>query len=105
MFFNQQLGKYGEMPYFAEPWVCKDIILQHLYSPAMWTVFPIQDLLAMDENLRAEDTHSERINDPANPRHYWKYRMHLSMEELLKAKDFNSLMSQLVKESHRDTEY
>jgi 4-alpha-glucanotransferase len=105
MFYNQQLGKYGEMPYFAEPWVCKDMILQHLYSPAMWTVFPIQDLLAMDEKLRAEDTHSERINNPANPRHYWKYRMHLSMEELLKAKDFNSLLSQLVKESHRDTEY
>jgi len=105
LFYNQQLGKYGEMPYYAEAWVCKDMILQHLYSPAMWTVFPIQDLLAMDDILRSVNTQGERINEPANPRHYWKYRMHLSMEELLVAKDFNNLLSQLVKETHRDTEY
>ncbi|MDA3892292.1 MAG: 4-alpha-glucanotransferase [Salinivirgaceae bacterium] len=105
MFFNQQLGKYGDAPFFAEPWVCKDMILQHLYSPAMWTVFPIQDLLAMDDELRSEDTHGERINDPANPRHYWNYRMHLSLEDLLKANEFNKLLGNLVKETDRDTDY
>jgi len=104
LFYNQQLGKWGEMPYFAEPWVCKEIIVQHLHSPAMWTVFPIQDLLAMDEKLRSIDTHGERINEPANPRHYWKYRMHLSMEQLQKATDFNKLLKILVKESGRTIE-
>jgi 4-alpha-glucanotransferase len=101
LFYNQQLGKWGEMPYFAEPWVCKEIIVQHLHSPAMWTVFPIQDLLAMDEKLRSTDTQGERINEPANPRHYWKYRMHLSMEQLQKATEFNKLLKNLVKESGR----
>ncbi len=77
------------------------MILQHLYSPSMWTVFPIQDLLAMDSDLRWEDTHGERINEPANPRHYWRYRLHCSMEELLKEKDFNKLLENLVTESGR----
>ncbi|PKP11936.1 MAG: 4-alpha-glucanotransferase [Bacteroidetes bacterium HGW-Bacteroidetes-4] len=101
LFYNQQLGKWGEMPYFAEPWVCKEILIQHLYSPAMWTVFPIQDLLAMDEKLRIDNPNQERINEPANPRHYWKYRMHLTMEELLKAKTFNKQLAQLIQESGR----
>lgn len=100
-FYNEQLGKWGEMPYFAEPWLCKEIIVQHLYSPAMWTIFPIQDLLAMDGKLRSEDTHGERINEPANPRHYWKYRMHIYMEDLLKEKDFYKLIENLVKASGR----
>jgi len=105
LFFNQQLGNWGEMPYFAEPWVCRDMILQHLHSPAMWTVFPLQDLLAMDEKLRSIDTHGERINEPANPRHYWKYRMHLSVEDLVKATDFNKTLTDMIKQSGRDEDY
>lgn len=105
LFYNQQLGKWGSKPHFAEPEICKDIINQHLHSPAMWTVFPLQDLIAMDGKLRSENTHGERINEPANPRHYWKYRMHLSMEELLKAKDFNKQLAQMVEESGRNKEY
>ncbi|MCK9207453.1 MAG: 4-alpha-glucanotransferase [Salinivirgaceae bacterium] len=104
VFYNQQLGKWGEMPYFAEPWVCQEIIIQHMHSPAMWAIFPIQDLLAMDADLRSQGTHGERINEPANPRHYWKYRLHLSFEELLKAKDFNQLIKNLVTESGRNIE-
>lgn len=104
-YYNQQLGKYDEMPYFAEPWICKEIINQHLHSPAMWTVFPIQDLLAIDKDLRLEDTHAERINEPSNPRHYWKYRMHLYMEDLLKEKDFNQMLENMVNESNRNTDY
>jgi len=104
-FYNQQLGHFGEIPYFAEPWVCKEIINQHLHSPAMWTVFPLQDLLAMDEGLRYSNTQSERINEPANPRHYWKYRMHLSMEELMKATKFNTMLSEMVNETGRNNEY
>ncbi|MBI9066529.1 MAG: 4-alpha-glucanotransferase [Salinivirgaceae bacterium] len=101
VFYKEQMGNWGEMPYFAEPWLCKEIIVQHLHSPAMWTIFPIQDLLAMDEKLRSKDTNGERINDPANPRHYWKYRLHVSMEELLKANDFNKLVENIVSESGR----
>jgi len=100
-FYNQILGNYGGSPYFCEPWVVKQIIAQHLYSPSMWAIFPLQDLLGMDEKLRLLDARSERINVPANPKHYWRYRMHLSLEELLKEDDFNQLLVRFNKDSGR----
>ncbi|MGZ5191774.1 MAG: 4-alpha-glucanotransferase, partial [Flavisolibacter sp.] len=89
-FFNTILAEQGTAPYFCEPWVNRAIILQHLYSPAMWSVFQIQDIIGMSETLRRQDPHEERINNPANPNHYWNYRMHLSLEQLIKEKDFNN---------------
>ena len=100
-FFSQILGHHGGAPYFCEPWVAREIVVQHLYSPAMWAILPIQDLLAMDGELRRENPLDEQINVPANPTHYWRYRLHLSMEELLAAKDFNRSLSGMVAASGR----
>lgn len=100
-YFHHLMGKNGEMPFFCEPWVAKEINVQHLKGNSMWVVFPLQDLLAMDPHLRKEDPHTERINVPSNPEHYWRYRMHLSMEQLLSAQDFNEELDSLVKESGR----
>ena len=65
------------------------IVRQHLASPAMWSIFQLQDLLGMDETLRRDPPEAERINVPANPRNYWRYRMHLTLEQLLQADAFN----------------
>ncbi|HYE55393.1 MAG TPA: 4-alpha-glucanotransferase [Chitinophagaceae bacterium] len=100
-FYNQELGQWGDAPYFCEAWINKAIVLQHLHSPAMWSVFQLQDLLGMSETLRRDDPHEERINIPANPKHYWKYRMHLYLEDLLKAKDFNEELREYVSISGR----
>ena len=43
----------------------------------------------MSDKLRRENPQDERINNPANPKHYWQYRMHISLEDLIKEKDFN----------------
>ncbi len=80
----------------APGWLCERVVRQHLTSPAMWVILPLQDWLSVDEELRAEDPESERINVPANSRHYWRYRMHLSIEELLAAKAFNAKVSELT---------
>jgi 4-alpha-glucanotransferase len=77
------------------------MILQHLNSPAMWAIFPIQDLVAMDESLRYDVPQAERINEPSNPKHYWRFRFHLYMEDLLNAKDFNRMLNELVMLSGR----
>jgi 4-alpha-glucanotransferase len=77
------------------------ILLQHLYSPAMWAVFPLQDLLAIDESLRHPDPDAERINVPAIMPFYWRYRMHLRIDELASAGDFNHRLSRLIKASGR----
>jgi 4-alpha-glucanotransferase len=100
-FYNQILGHYGEAPYFCEPWVNKEIVLQHLYSPAMWSIFQIQDILGSSETLRRENPEDERINKPDNPKHYWCYRMHIGMEDLLKATDFNEELRHYVAASGR----
>jgi 4-alpha-glucanotransferase len=101
LFFNQQLGQQGDAPFYCEPWVSKEIFLQHLHSPAMWTVFLLQDLLGMDENCRREIPAEERINIPADPNHYWNYRMHISLEFLLAQKAFTKKLAGMISDTGR----
>jgi 4-alpha-glucanotransferase len=100
-FFNRVLGEWGDAPYFCEPWVNRAIVLQHLYSPAMWSIFQLQDILGMSETLRRKNPQEERINQPANPTHYWNYRMHLSLEELLKETSFSNELNDYIRYSGR----
>ncbi|WP_290790986.1 4-alpha-glucanotransferase [Flavihumibacter sp. UBA7668] len=100
-FFNNELGQWGEAPVFCEAWINKQIIIQHLHSPAMWSIFQLQDLLGGDEQLRRADPADERINVPANPKHYWRYRMHLTLEQLQKEKTFNQDLKDYIKASGR----
>ena len=100
-FYNHVLGAWGEAPYFCEPWICEQVVAMHLKSPAMLTVLPWQDWVAMDGELRRENPHDERINVPANSRHYWRYRMHFTLEELLKADELNKMIKQKISESGR----
>ncbi len=104
-YFNNILGNWGDAPAFCEPWVATQVINQHLYSPSMWAIFPLQDLLAMDGQLRRQNPDEERINVPANPHHYWKYRMHLTLEQLLKEDGFNGFLRQLNDRSGRNADY
>jgi 4-alpha-glucanotransferase len=100
-FYNQELGLTGVAPEQCEPWINKAVVLQHLSSPAMWSIFQLQDLLGMDGGLRRENPDDERINLPANPKHYWKYRMHLTLETLLSAETFNSELNAMVRQNGR----
>ena len=100
-FYNQVMGQWGEAPQFCEAWINRAIIMQHLYSPAMWSIFQLQDLLGMSETLRRENPHDERINIPANPKNYWQYRMHISLEDLLKEDAFNEELRGYVENSGR----
>jgi 4-alpha-glucanotransferase len=100
-FFNHELGLTGEAPLTAEPPIVQGIVKQHLASPAMWSIFQWQDLMGMDGQLRRADTASERINVPAVPNFYWRYRMHLTLEKLLQAEAFNSQLKQVLAEARR----
>ena len=100
-FFNYLLGLGGQAPYYCEPYICRAIILQHLYSPAMWSIFQIQDILGMSGKLRKENPHEERINIPSVAQHNWNYRMHLTIEELIKEKSFSKEINEIIKNSGR----
>lgn len=100
-FFNNEMQHPGPAPYYCEPWINKAIVIQHLYSPAMWSVFLLQDLMGIDGKIRREDPARERINVPAIPRHYWRYRMHITLEQLLKEDDFNNELISYIHSSGR----
>jgi 4-alpha-glucanotransferase len=101
MFWREMFGRQDEAPYYCEPWICRQILDQHLWSPAMLTVLPLQDWLSMDPALRRPNPNEERINVPANSRHYWRYRMHLTVEKLSAAKEFNATLSEMIASSGR----
>ena len=100
-FYNTILGHKGSAPYFCEPWLVKEIVAQHLDSPAMIAMFQLQDIMGIDGKLRRQIPQEERINQPDDPNHYWKYRMNISLEELIEQKDFNNELDQLIKHSGR----
>ena len=95
-FYNEQMGWWGEAPKEMSPEIANFILNQHMYSPAMWVILPLQDWLAIDGELRLSDQHAERINMPDNPRHFWCYRMHLRVEDLIKADSFNDKVRSLT---------
>ena len=88
-------------PHPLPGWLARDIVSRHLTSPSMLCLISLQDWLSIDEKLRLPDVNGERINIPANPRHYWRYRMHLNIEQLLEADDFNNEVANLVLNSGR----
>lgn len=100
-FWQEVIGGEGAAPAFCEPWICRRILEQHLMSPAMLTVLPLQDWLSMDGELRFGDPEGERINVPANSRHYWRYRMHITLEELASQDGFNEIVRKMIKDSGR----
>jgi 4-alpha-glucanotransferase len=80
----------------AEPWLVQKVVQQHLESPAMWSIFQLQDLLGMDASLRRASIPDERINIPAIPNYYWRYRMHRTLEHLSQAGEFNARLRQML---------
>lgn len=100
-YYNSMLHRGGAAPHPLPGWLAKEIVSRHLTSPSMLCLLSLQDWLAIDEHLRLADADAERINIPANPRHYWRYRMHLTIEQLLAADDFNATVKDLVSHSGR----
>ena len=103
-FFHDTLHCEGKAPYACEPWICERIVGQHLDSPSMLCVLPLQDWLSIDGEVRYNgSTADERINIPADSNHYWRWRMHLTLEDLLSRQDFNTRLRTLVTTSGRMT--
>ena len=100
-FWREVLHGRGDVPYFCEPWICREIVRRHLDSSSMLTILPLQDWLSMDGELRFRDPAGERINVPAIPRYYWRYRMHLTLEKLISCTEFNGLIKEMIKSSGR----
>ncbi|KAJ6992126.1 4-alpha-glucanotransferase DPE2 [Populus alba x Populus x berolinensis] len=83
------------------PDIAHFVIRQHVEAPSMWAIFPLQDLLALKEEYTTRPATEETINDPTNPKHYWRYRVHVTLESLLKDKELIATIKGLVRGSGR----
>ena len=100
-YFNSMLYHEGNAPHPLPGWLARDVVSRQLASPSMLCVLSIQDWLAMDERIRLDDADAERINIPANPHHYWRYRMHVSLESLMADKSFTESIRNLIVQNGR----
>lgn len=101
-YYNSQLYRSGAAPHPLPGWLAKEIITNQLTCPSMLCILSLQDWFAIDEKLRLEDANAERINIPANPRHYWRYRMHLNIEDLIANKEYNDNIKELIQHTGRE---
>ena len=100
-YYNNILHREGEAPHPMPGWLAKEIINRHLQCPSMLCVISLQDWLATDEALRLSDASAERVNIPANPKHYWRYRMHINIEDLLSSKTLNDSIHNMIAQGRR----
>lgn len=103
-YYNRMLGHYGAAPAVATPELCEETVRNQLYSRSILCILSLQDWLSIDGKWRNPNVQEERINIPANPRYYWRYRMHLTLEQLMKAESLNEKVSELVKQTGRENE-
>ena len=100
-YYVSMLQKQGRAPEQLPAHLAEEIIARHLYCPSMLCMLSIQDWLAMDGELRSKNTREERINVPSDPYNRWKYRMHITIEDLLKADKYNNKVKTMILRSKR----
>ncbi|KAJ3683783.1 hypothetical protein LUZ60_014010 [Juncus effusus] len=100
-YFKTVVGSDDTPPPNCTPQITYFVIQQHFESPSMWAIFPLQDLLALKEEYTSRPVSEETINDPTNPKHYWRFRVHVTMETLLKDKELQITIKDLIRSSGR----
>ncbi|XP_006658074.1 4-alpha-glucanotransferase DPE2 [Oryza brachyantha] len=100
-FYKTVVGSDDEPPSRCTPEVVHFIVQQHFDAPSMWAIFPLQDLLALKDKYTTRPAPEETINDPTNPKHYWRFRVHVTLESLLDDKDIQAAIKDLVTSSGR----
>lgn len=100
-YYNSMLHRSGDAPHPLPGWLARDIVFRHLCSTSMFCILSLQDWLSIDEQLRLSDQDAERINVPADAHHYWRYRMHLNIEDLKENDWLKKNIIEIVLESGR----
>lgn len=96
------LGLTDNIPQEADSEICTKAVELHLKSPSMLCMLSFQDWSAICEETSAKDLESEQINNPANSRQYWRYKTHLSIEELEKSEVLSKKIRKMICGSQRD---
>jgi 4-alpha-glucanotransferase len=100
-FYQEVMHAVGKEPELCSEEVVRWIVNDHLHSPAMWSIFLIQDMISISKKYWNPDLSLDRINNPANPYHYWNYRMQINIETLIKDSAYNNMIKDMIVESGR----
>jgi 4-alpha-glucanotransferase len=100
-YYTNVLGRHDNAPHPLPAWLARDIMLRNLQSGSMLCILSLQDWLAVSEELRLPDAGAERINIPANPHHYWRYRMHINIDEMMQNHRFCDDIREMIKQAGR----
>ncbi|MBO5579923.1 MAG: 4-alpha-glucanotransferase [Prevotella sp.] len=100
-YYVTMLQKEGRAPEQLPAHLAEEIIARHLYCPSMLCILQLQDWLSMDSELRSKNPQDERINVPSDPYNRWKYRMHLTIEQLIAADRYNNKVRTMITRSKR----
>lgn len=100
-YYVTMLQKEGRAPEQLPAHLAEEIIARHLYCPSMLCILQLQDWLAMDSELRSKHPQDERINVPSDPYNRWRYRMHLTIEQLIAADRYNNKVRTMITRSKR----
>ena len=100
-YYVSMLQKQGHAPEHLPAHLAEEIIARHLYCPSMLCLLSLQDWLSMDSELRSKNPREERINVPSDAYNRWKYRMHLTIDDLLAATKYNNKVRTMIKRSKR----
>ena len=100
-YYNNVLGYAGDAPEECTADLAMQIVSNHLATASMLAIIPIQDWFAMDDSIKRKDYEAERINVPSDSNHYWRYRMHITLEKLIEADCLNNKITELIRNSGR----
>ncbi len=100
-YYVTMLQKEGRAPEQLPAHLAEEIVARHLYCPSMLCILQLQDWLAMDSELRSKHPQDERINVPSDPYNHWRYRMHLTIEQLIAADRYNNKVRTMIIRSKR----
>lgn len=85
----------------ATPAECEGVIAENLASKSMFAILPVQDWLSLSVKLRSANPADERINDPSDSNRYWRFRMPVTVEEVIAENAFCNKIKGLIAVSGR----
>ena len=95
MFYEQHLHLKNDCPQTINPDLARLILKRLVHSNAVLTIIPIQDWLALTADYC--NLNDDRINNPANPKQVWNYKIPCNLEELLANKDLVQIILSITK--------
>jgi 4-alpha-glucanotransferase len=81
-YYNNVLHLGGEAPKVANASIITPIVAQHLNSPSMLCINPIQDYAGLIDEMPHLLPFEERINEPSDPNRKWCYRIPFNLDDM-----------------------